>query len=61
MDESGTIRATRSLTAAGAFIAGCAIAAFVFRSLAGPRRGKGGGGSAGYGCMPVLEIHVKSR
>jgi len=36
MDESGTIRATRSLTAAGAFIAGCAIAAFVFRSLAGP-------------------------
>ena len=34
--EAGTIRATRALKAAGALIVGCAIATFVFRSLAGP-------------------------
>jgi hypothetical protein len=36
MSEAGTIRATRPLQAAGALIAGCAIAIFVLRSLAGP-------------------------
>lgn len=36
MSEAGTIRATRPLKAAGALIAGCAIAIFVSRSLAGP-------------------------
>jgi len=36
MNEAGTIRATRPLKAAGALIAGCAIAIFVSRSLAGP-------------------------
>ena len=36
MSEAGTIRATRLLKAAGALIAGCTIAIFVSRSLAGP-------------------------